>query len=214
MKKIITVVSFLLLWSVTYSQSADSSFFLPKYSIGITPSAFFNVYEGVQISQDLRIAKVLNLTLESAYIVGSSFYPNRKIEGVRLRPGIELIVNHWEENALTVGVFCLKRYIKEDFSHFVNYFEYNFVRKVPVVRVKDLFGFGMSLGFKNKLSDRFLMDLGFGFGSGILSVRDEIVGGGDDRELKYHGWLSYDSIGEFFMPIVIFNINISYAISK
>jgi len=214
MKKIITVISFLLLWSVAYSQSADSLFFSPKYSIGISPSSLLNVYEGLQISQDWRIAKRLNLTLESAYIYRSSIHSKRKIEGVRLRPGIEILVNHWEENALVVGIFYLKRYIKEDFAHYVNYFEYNFVRKVPVVRVKDFSGFGISLSFKNKLSDRLLMDFGFGIGSGILSIRDDIVGGGDDRELRYVGWLPYDSIGESSIPIVIFNINISYAILK
>jgi len=213
MKKIITVISFLLLWNVSYSQSADSLFFLPKYSIGISPSALLNVYEGVQISQDLRIAKGINLTLESAYIFSSSFYVDRKIEGVRLRPGIELLVNHRGEDALAIGLFYLKRYIKEDFSYLVKYFDYDFVRKVPVVKIKDLSGFGMNLDFKNKLTDRFRIDFGFGFGLGTLSIRDEIVDG-DNRELKYKGWFVYDSVGKSFLPIVFFNINISYAISK
>jgi len=213
MKKIITVISFLLLWNISYSQSADSLFFLPKYSIGISPSALLNVYEGVQISQDLRISKGINLTLESAYIYSSSFYVDRKIEGIRLRPGIEFLVNNSEEDALAIGLFYLKRYIKEDFSYLVKYFDYDFVRKVPVVKIKDLSGLGMNLDFKNKLTDRFRIDFGFGFGLGTLSIRDEIVDG-DNRELKYQNWFVYDSIGKSFLPIVFFNVNISYAISK
>jgi len=206
MKKIIGVISFLMLWSVTYSQSTDSLIFLPKYSVGISPSAFLNVYEGVQISQDLRIAKGINLTLESAYIYSSSFYPNRKIEGVRLRPGIEL-------DALSIGFFYLKRYIKEDFTYLIKHYELKYVRKIPVVRVKDLSGLGINLDLKNKLTDRFRIDLGFGFGLGTLSIRDEIIGG-YNREFEYKNWFVYDSIGKFFLPIVFFNINISYAISK
>ncbi len=213
MKRAIIIIFVLFVSGSSYSQKKDSIGFLPKYAIGISPSAYINVYRGIQISQDFRFSKELNLTLESGFIFDGTLFANRDPRGIRLRFGIEYLFPVDKEDAFSVGIFFLKRYIQEDLQFEVNHWEQRYFRRIPVKRTKDLKGSGMSLDFKQKILQRFHVDFGFGIGIGTFSINDKFYS--EDREnLEYRGWYAYDTVGDYFFPIVFFNINFSYVIIK
>ena len=74
-------------------------------------------------------------------------------------------------------------------------------------------GAGLGIEFKQKVLERFHVDFGFGIGIGTLSIKDKFEGE-DVENLEYFGWFGYDSVGDYFFPVVYFNINFAYVIIK
>ena len=95
---------YLTLCNVSYSNTlieTDSTKKV-KYELGITPSAIFNIFHGIQLNHKYNISKRFYAGLETGYLFDRLGNNDKHFTGYRLRPslGVNLYKNNFE------GVDC------------------------------------------------------------------------------------------------------------
>ena len=190
----------------SYSQEKQSDFQYQKLALGVSPSSFINLYEGVQISFDIGLAKNLNLSLETAYIYKSPL--RHKSQGYRIKTGFEYAYKTRPNYAFNFGLFLINRNVFEHRRFQVSHFEERYIEYIPVIRNKNLIGAEFTMGYINKITSNIYFELGYGLGKGNLYVEDDIDV--SSNSFTWFGFSNYDSVGKWNYPIVSINFSIFY----
>lgn len=168
MKNYIWYFILLSVSSLSFGQDSTRLEF-PDQRIGITPSAILNDHVGLQFSYDRKLYPRWNATAELAFIFDSPAIA----KGVRIRPGIEYILLHGKYVSLNVGLHYSYRRTVE-YTHvvereFASPFEriYYNVRRDRIMR-----GFIVKPSFMIKITPRWYLELGNGFGPGKYTFKN------------------------------------------
>ena len=192
------------------AQEEQPIYSYPKYAVGVTPSALFHTFGGLQISQDFGLTDDFNFTLESAYLFSSIY--KRALNGTRIRGGFEHLFYADRDFGVQIGLTGLYRYTKELYFREIFYPE-GYTEKVPITKTKTLYGIVMSFGLVTYISDRFLLETGLGLGYGKLLIEDDLDNGmGEEGLWNIFTGPSLDSPGTWDIPITYFHLNFSYRI--
>jgi hypothetical protein len=183
------------------------------YSVGLSPSAFVNFFNGVQVSQDFALKPNLNLTLESAYIFNSIY--SDYTQGFRLKPGLEFIVAAGENSAFVMGLhYNYRRTISPRTIGYIYEFD-QYTEEVGVDRIKTLHGLMYSLGALGNITDRLRLEFSLGVGLGVLDIRDinSTATRTIDNAVRFdRSFYFIDSPTNEFFPLGSINLNFSYII--
>ncbi len=209
LKVIGVLLTFYLFLPVTYSQdtSQNTKIKYSKLALGVSPSSFFNSVQGLQFSIDAGITDYLNFSSEIAYLFNSG--RSNIVNGYRLRPSIEFMVYSNTNTSLQFGIFSLFRNFYEHRKYSI--FHTHYTQYYPVIRQKNLKGAGIAIATVGKIDENIKLEFGIGMGSGKLIISDDKESEGRIENQSFWG---YDFVGETTMPILYFNINISYTLIK
>lgn len=179
-----------------------------KYSIGITPSSFLNLFSGVQISQDFGLSEKLSFSLETGYIF-SAFYV-KPSSGYNIKPGLQYMF--WSEGniGLVVGANMNYRNTITQRQFIARFWQEQFSEIRVIERNKVLVGGDLMFSMIFLMNEAVKMEFGFGLGLGNLTIVDSEV-------LEPEFRLVRDDIGDFIdtsesgiIPIGYFHLNFSY----
>lgn len=147
--------------SENYIDTSDyyEPFEIPKYRLGVSYSSVLSNFSAIQISNDLRISKNAEVSLELGYIPGIV----NRLQGFTFRPSIEQYFMRDEVAGLFIGasfnstnVWQLYEYtLKHEDAYFRNYRE---------VRRKNEFGLYITTGFKMRISKYLYWETSIGIG--------------------------------------------------
>ena len=216
MNRLLFLLLFIVFTAQLNAQESDSSTIsYGKYAIGISPSALFNFYPGIQVSHDVRLWDRLAFTAETGYIFSSAY--SNYVRGFRFKPGVQYLLVRSEQFALAMGVNYVLRYSKSPRSFNLNYFDDNYTEIVQVDREKIISGgeFTMSLIFG--LTERLRLEMGGGLGAGRIYINDlNSTQKRDDNGLTFRdfNFNFYDRAGKQEFLVASFNINLSYVLVK
>ncbi len=199
----------------TNGPSADSEDIrFERYALGYSPSAHANLYSGIQLSHDIGLRPRLNLAIETAYI-NTSVY-TRYTNGFRLKTGIQYILGANDYVAATFGVNHIYRVTHSPRDFTIFYFQEDYSEGFQVDRWKHLNGLEATFSLIAKVSDRFRLEIGAGFGAGYLAVNDlnsTVRRSIEDSFTRDNNFFpeqtSSNTIG-----IGSFNVNVSYILFK
>ena len=153
------------------NSSDTSEINIPKWSIGISPSAFFNVFSAVQLSVDRRIYKTINFTVETGGIF-AGIYPDSKTCGIRIRTGFQHIIPISKNSSFSEEILILYRYISENHFYREYYSGERYYEIMEFKRERILTGALLNLGIINMYSGKYIFEVGCGAGLGKLIVKD------------------------------------------
>lgn len=182
----------------------------PSQRIGITPSAFLNLFPAIQLNTDLAIKPKTNLSIEAGYIFDSE----TDAQGLRVRPGIEFFLARSKNTAITYGLHAHFRYTAEYRTVFGET-RTNEFQRIYYNNRRDRFYYGMALSanFLFKISNRWYLEIGGGAGVGSYQFVDhralELNERVDFRESLFTPNVSFD-----LFPILYPHLNFSYSISN
>lgn len=136
-----------------------------SYHVGITPSALFNVYSGIQFSQDIYFNEYIGFGCETAYIFAQSKKRQTSNErGFRLRPAIKLKPFG---NIPEISIFYNYRYLRA--TNTVKLIRANgaFFEYVSGDWENTLEGWGLGCSFGSS-NPSLPIKIGFGIGTGTV----------------------------------------------
>lgn len=191
----------------SYSQETLRDFQYQKLALGISPSSFANLYEGVQISFDAGLSKDFNLSLETAYIYKSPL--RHKSRGYRIKTGLEYAYKRKPNSAFNFGFFSIYRSVFENRRFSISHVMDSYVEYLPVIRNKKLIGGEFTMGFIANVAQNIYYEFGFGLGKGNLIVTDD-KDINSNNNFTWFGFSNYDTVGKWNYPIVSFNFSIFY----
>ncbi len=206
-----SLILFILLYaSFFYAQKGIQGFVYPVYAVGISPSAFISVYPAVQVSQDFGIYKPFNISLESGYIYSTS-YSDRDAYGFRLRPSVECYFGNVLSLRYSIGVFYSYRFTRDNYDFEIDHRDYSYIETGHIEKEKVLKGYGVQLGIRNDIDNRFYFEFNLGLGIGELIVESNADNFGI-IESPSSLFVSNYRDGVYPRTILYFNINVSYRI--
>lgn len=175
-----------------------------RYSIGVAPSAIINTAPALQLSQELRLSKVLILGVETGYIFGHLNQANKKTSGYRLRPKIKYTL--YEKESLRTDIFL-----------FYNYRYYISKRQTEMFRAGGAYseiirgsrktileGYGLGIDFSIPVKDQPFSSVDFGCGVGIGNLTNDYSS--NIFEPNDFFTLNIDREGVFTIPIIFMNL--------
>lgn len=198
-----------------YAQDSEAKqlFTLPKYSIGISPSAFLNPYPAIQFSQDLQLNEWVGLSLETGYL-NINFIKNesntRDLIGFRIRGGVEFLLSKGYNYSSHIGVFINYRHTEEYKQ--IQMWHNNYIERLSYLAKGNLYSLGLSFTKINPLSKRIIISRALGIGLGQLKVTTDNKSPLLDVNNNIFIFPQYSNLGHYLYPIVFFNVNVSYRI--
>lgn len=190
-----------------------------KYAIGFSPSAFANIYSGIQISNDVAILPKLNATIETGYLFrqagltgGELAGGTLPIQGYRIKAGLQYMMYSSENIGLTFGMNYLQRsqtleYFREESNILILQEPSYSMRKTR----STLRGIELNTSIIWKLTDRLRIEFGGGFGWGRNTNKD-IENISIPRNDEDFFFLIPPVLIDSQLPIFSFNANVSYAL--
>lgn len=213
--KYLFIASFLLSTVFSYAQEKDlKTFSYPRYAIGYTPSAHLNIFPAHQISQDIRLAENINITLETGYIYHS--LNTRFTRGYRLKGGVEFLLMSRETSGLFVGMSYIRRYTNEPLDLRVFFLEMTASQLVLYNRINVVVGGEVSVGYIKSFSDRLKLEIGFNAGGGYVTYNDieRIIAENEGETIVIQDRNIRNSITNDLLILGSLNLNFSYALFK
>lgn len=182
-----------------------------KYSLGITPSAFMNLYGGIQLSQDFGLTERWNISVETGYLFFENY--NNAITGYRIKPGLQYMV--WSEGiagfAIGANVNYRNTITEREFVRV--YWEEGFRETKKIERTKILIGGEVMFSLFIRLNDVLRMELGAGLGAGDIQTSDSETLEPEFRLINRGLQDIFDLSDDGLVPMGSFHINFSYDIS-
>ncbi|MGE5354988.1 MAG: hypothetical protein ACM3PT_02035 [Deltaproteobacteria bacterium] len=203
----IVIISVVVLTGL-HSQNLNDTLCFERFSIGITPSALFNVYNAAQVNFNLGLTKKLKATAETGYVFNSLY--SGKAWGYRLKYGIEWILKARNNDAFIIGISGIYRQVEETRFETVNHPE-RYREKVFFQRMKRMQGFQVSAGQIIKLNKKMRMSYLLGAGVGAINVNDV------NSELDFtsrDGFLFFNNPGDYNFPVISFNVKYMYTLAE
>lgn len=200
---------------VTNDTSAESeNMRFERYALGYSASALVNFYSGIQLSHDIGLRPRLNLAIETAYI-NSSLY-SKYTNGFRLKTGIQYMLGANDYVAVTAGVNHIYRVTHSPRDFTIFYFEEDYSENFTVDRWKYLNGLEATFSLIARISDRFRLELGVGFGAGYLIVNDlnSTVSRSIEDSFTMDNNFFPENTSSNTIGIGSFNVNVSYVLFK
>ncbi len=216
MKTTITFLFFQIFLISSYGQSVKIENHEPEenynynhtFRIGITPSALFNEYPGLQINAAINLSKNLQLISEAGIIFYSLTSSESSINGYRLRPGLRYYLSNAGKYRFH---FSLTYNIRKTTSTRIEEFYIVGEQRSEIAEFehdKKISGFAPMIGVDIPIAKNFIVDLGLGLGVSKLEVYDREIPENGIRILEdYDG---YDIPGIQDIPLTIFNAKIQY----
>ncbi|TVR79810.1 MAG: hypothetical protein EA409_08765 [Saprospirales bacterium] len=162
----------------TDSQTEEYEAVSGIYQLGITPSALFNKYPGIQISQRLKVYKPIYIGLESAVLFYMIDWDFERARGFRIRPSLQLKVYNREKITGHIGVFYNYRKTKAFREVETQRANGNFIQIIDGHLDSKLSGWGLQfdLVFNEDLPN-FSLSMGLGMGNitNVYSNQDIVV---------------------------------------
>lgn len=175
----------------------------PAHSVGITLSALANPVSALQGNYSFGITNRLRVKGDFGYVVGDLF--DGQASGFRLKPSIQYLIEKSSIASTYLALSYTYRYSESERTEFVNFPNQSFIQENKYSRTRTLQGVELLFGGVMRLSDRFILDGGYGLGYGILNTVD--IGNreeGIDSEFSLR-----DFIGLGEQPILIISIHLS-----
>jgi len=211
--KLVLFSVFLFSALLSSAQRSDSLVNYPKYAIGFSPSALFNIYGVFQIGQDFRINEQWGVNVETGFVYTNNTKKDRKVRGIVFRPELDYILDHKKRYVFIVGGFYLLKYASEKFNFIEKSVLDGVKKKIPVARNKTISGIGIIVKSKGRITDRLLLNLGAGLGYGTMTIKDSAKDPNRTSEFFNKG-NRFDYPGKVFYPIIFTNIGFSIIIFK
>lgn len=143
-----------------------STYTIPNYRLGFSPTAILNTFPAIQISHDWRLNKFTEISLETAFIYTSGDFA----KGFRLRPSIEMYLLRDRVLGLFVGTAISSVNVWEYLEYSV-IFEEAYLREFQIWRRKNLIGYYLTSGVKMNISNKAFLE--FSGGLGFAQVYNE-----------------------------------------
>lgn len=207
--RLIIVVCFVWISNFfVYGQYTNDTIAFERFSIGITPSAFLNVYSAVQLNFNFGLTKNLKAVLETGHI----FYNMRSknSQGYRLKYGIEWMVKTSKYSSTVLGFNGIYRKVEEVTYRSVSYPE-RYIQKFEIDLERELKGIQFTVGKYFKLNKNFSMSYAFGWGIGSLEVSDDSNLDFGDEPIVFN---LYRNPGNYYFPIISFNLKYMYILAR
>lgn len=163
---------------IARSQTEVAEVVKEVYQLGFTPSALFNKYPGIQLSQQIRVYKPIYIGLESAYLFYMIDPDFERARGFRIRPSLQFKVYNREKFTGHLGVFYNYRKTKAFREVEMERANGSFIQIIDGHLDSKLRGWGLQvdLVFNKELPNfSFSMGLGSGRITNVYSNQDIVV---------------------------------------
>jgi len=202
----IGIISLLRLSASSFQIEQDSikkKVVFPAHSVGLTCSALANPVPAIQLNYGLGVTDRFRIKGDFGYILGDLF--DGQASGFRLKPSVQYLIEKSSLASTYLAISYTYRYSESKRTEFVNFPNQSFIQENTYSRTRTLQGVELLFGGIMRLSDRFILDGGYGLGYGILNTVD--IGNmeaGIDSEFSLR-----DFIGLGKQPIFIISIHLS-----
>lgn len=214
MRLIFFLVAFLL---GTLGHAQLDSIYTEKTLVTFSPSAFLNLFPGVQVGLERFIAEDKTIEFEFARLLSTNQQTNLRgnqsprletKNGIRIKLGYKKFIS-------SRGIFLATLYYrdtKHDFNEWVFRDEGRFEQLIDYSSTKRLLGPTLGLGLSNKLKNSFYIETAINAGLGLYQVRlSEIPEGVFLNEQTFE---LYHRTGDNLYPIIGFSLKLKYGIKR
>lgn len=169
-----------------------------SFRFSVSPSAFINVYPGLQVGVEKKVFSRDYLELEVAYLFPVKNNSDFRTSGYRIKAGYK--VQNLVPDLRTTFIFFYRQTSGdrvEDFSRFDDLF----FQQVDFRKTKSLIGFTVGL-LKELEYDDWQMQFGFSAGPGRYIVADKDVPVESEQISGIPVFSVYELEGTYFFPII------------
>ncbi len=194
---------------ITVSTGQQDNYKINGTSIGITPIALLNVWNGYQIEAGYGFLDHYEISLNIGLLRGSR--TDKVYSGYRIRPTAKYyFLNDFEDHRFYVGLGYLYRHVdKKEYSNF-RMFQGAFIEEKLVTTQKIVKGGFATYGVKQKLEKtNIYFDIGVGLGLGVIDVENQYEPGGV-MEFNTSFIEIFEDDGRSGFPILFLHFSIGY----
>jgi hypothetical protein len=179
------------------------------FRIGVTPSAFLNVYPALQMNAAVNLSYKIQFNMEGGLIIAGSAFNKAKTNGYRIRPALRWYVTEAAETRFHLSIAYNIRYTKSQRVSPFSLQNGGFIAAFPYEQERKVRGPAFLVGLDYWFNKRIVLDVGFGIGLGRLNIIDIDT---PPNSFKSSSSIGHDKPGKSNFPIFILNIRFQYAL--